>query len=308
MIDIEGARTFLTVIETGTFLEESRRLNVTQSTVSARIKALEERLGQVVFERSKAGATSTQAGQHFERYARAIVRAWEQGRHQAGIPEAFDELLVVGGQYSLWSQLLTHWLLRMRTALPRVAFRAEVGTPVMLSQALSEGLIDIAILHQPRLRQDIEVELLMEDELVLVTTDAGGTFRDRYIYVDWGPSFADQHAQRLPELLPPRTTIGLGCFSAPLLISAEAAGYMPRRLVEPHLRRGYLFETEGTPGSPIRCTWRISRTPRAEHTRKRCACSGPPRRTTSQARSRTRSGRESHRAMCDARTASMRYA
>ena len=38
MIDIEVARTFLAVIETGTFQGAADKVNVTQSTVSARIR------------------------------------------------------------------------------------------------------------------------------------------------------------------------------------------------------------------------------------------------------------------------------
>ena len=44
-MDIELARTFLEIVETGNFIGASKRLNVTQSTISMRIKSLEETLG-----------------------------------------------------------------------------------------------------------------------------------------------------------------------------------------------------------------------------------------------------------------------
>jgi DNA-binding transcriptional LysR family regulator len=44
-MDTELARTFLTIAETGSFVAASERLHVTQSTVSARIRRLEEWLG-----------------------------------------------------------------------------------------------------------------------------------------------------------------------------------------------------------------------------------------------------------------------
>ena len=253
MIDIEVARTFLAVIETGTFQGAANKVHVTQSTVSARIKTLEERLGVAVFTRSKAGAALTSQGYHFERYARAIVRGWEQGRYQAGLPDKYEELLVVGGQYNLWARLLTGWLNDMRAAMPSVAFRAEAGSPAHLSQMIAEGLIDIAVIHHPRFRPDIEVELLMEDDLILVTSDPGGTYEDRYVFVDWGEAYRDWHAQKLPTLMEPRTTVSLGFFGAPFLISSNTAGYMPRRLVQPHIDEGFLFETNNTPvfGYPV---------------------------------------------------------
>ena len=247
MIDVEVARTFLAVIETGTFQGAARQVNVTQSTVSSRIKTMENRLGVRVFERSKAGAEMTASGRLFERYARAIVRAWEQGRQQAGLPKQYKDLLVVGGQYNLWARLLTNWMIGMREALPDVAFRAEAGSPGHLSQLLSEGLLDIAVVHHPRLRPDLETEQLMEDELILVTSDKAGRYLENYVFVDWGEAFRDQHAQSLPELMDARTTVSLGFFGASFLISSGTAGYMPRRLVQPHLEQGFLFETTDTP-------------------------------------------------------------
>ena len=247
MIDVEVARTFLAVIETGTFQGAADKVNVTQSTVSARIRTLEDRLGQRVFARSKAGAQLTSHGYHFERYARTIVRAWEQGRQQAGIPETFADMLLLGGQYNLWARFLSQALVEMQVRMPSVAFKAEAGTPLALSRLLSEGLLDIAVLHQPRLRTDIEVEHLMDDALIMVTTDPQGQFEDRYVYIDWGEEYRDRHAQTLPKLMEPRTTVALGFVGPSFLITSEAAGYLPRRLVETHLQKGYLFEVTHVP-------------------------------------------------------------
>ena len=61
-MDIALARTFLMVAETGSFIDAARKMNVTQSTVSARIKVLEEQFGRSLFERSRNGATLTGAG------------------------------------------------------------------------------------------------------------------------------------------------------------------------------------------------------------------------------------------------------
>ena len=62
-MDINLARTFLMVAETGSFIDAAHRLNITQSTVSARINGLEVLLGRPVFERSKSGADLTAAGE-----------------------------------------------------------------------------------------------------------------------------------------------------------------------------------------------------------------------------------------------------
>ena len=74
-MNIEHLRTFLDVAQTGSFHRSAERLSVSQSTVSARIKGLEERLDRVLFNRSKSGVTVTGAGQRLLRHADIAV-AW----------------------------------------------------------------------------------------------------------------------------------------------------------------------------------------------------------------------------------------
>ncbi len=58
-MDITLARTFLAICQTGNFVRASEQLYVTQSRVSARIKQLEDLLGQHLFIRTKAGASKS---------------------------------------------------------------------------------------------------------------------------------------------------------------------------------------------------------------------------------------------------------
>jgi DNA-binding transcriptional LysR family regulator len=45
-MDTELARTFLEIVSTGSFIRATERLNVGQTTVSARIRTLEQQLGR----------------------------------------------------------------------------------------------------------------------------------------------------------------------------------------------------------------------------------------------------------------------
>ena len=79
-MDIELARTFLTIVETGSFVRAAERLNVTQTTVSARVRSLEDQLRRPVFVRNKSGSTLTPAGEQFQPFARTLVQVWERAR------------------------------------------------------------------------------------------------------------------------------------------------------------------------------------------------------------------------------------
>ena len=54
--------------------------------------------------------------------------------------------------------------------MPDVALRAEFGLPDRLMRQMVEGILDIGVMYTPQLRPGLEVELLMEDELILVST------------------------------------------------------------------------------------------------------------------------------------------
>ncbi len=70
-IDLAQLSAFAAVVDEGSFEAAARRLHVTPSAVSQRVKALESRLGRVLVSRTRpAGATS--AGQVLARYARQV--------------------------------------------------------------------------------------------------------------------------------------------------------------------------------------------------------------------------------------------
>jgi DNA-binding transcriptional LysR family regulator len=130
-MDTELARTFLTVITSGSFISAADRLHVS---------------------RNKAGTTLTSAGRQFQRHAATLVRTIEQARHDIGIPEGFSGTLVIGGRIGLWEEFLLKWLQLMREARPEISVRAESGLEPQLMQGLIEGRIDIGVMYTPQRR------------------------------------------------------------------------------------------------------------------------------------------------------------
>ena len=86
-MNLSELRTFLTIVETGSLIRASERLNVTQSTVTARLKSLEEEVGQSLITRNKSGAVMTAAGVRLHRYADTIANLWQQARQETALPD-----------------------------------------------------------------------------------------------------------------------------------------------------------------------------------------------------------------------------
>ena len=241
-MQIEQVETFLTIAETGNFNKAAERRNVTQSTVSMRIKSLEAMLGCALFDRGKSGAVLTPAGVQFKRFAETMVRAWQQARQEVALPARFETVIRIGGQLTLWDRLIMRWIQWLKEALPDVAVRVEVGLSETLMHQLIEGLLDVSVVYTPQSRPGLVIEHLLDERLVLVSTD--GRHRspkdEGYVYVDWGPEFRLNHGNAFPDLETPALYVSHAAVGLRYILDNGGAGYFSRRLVQPYLAEGRL--------------------------------------------------------------------
>lgn len=245
-MDVTVARTFLIVAETGSFIDAARKMNITQSTVSARIKGLEDQLGRPLFTRSKAGAELTGAGELFQKHALAMVRVWSQAQLQVSLADKHPDHISVGAPLSLWTGFLLKWISGLRIDIPGIAVSAMGGLSSALTQRLIEGTLDIAIMYRPSPPPGLTIEHLFDEEFVLVSSSKQGSRRGQndYIVIDWGSDFLQDHAAAFPELANPALSLELGPLGLDYLLQNECSGYFPARLVKSHVARGRLRQTK----------------------------------------------------------------
>jgi len=247
-MDIDRARTFLEIVHTGSFLKAADRLHVTQTTVSARIRTLEEGLGRQLFVRNRNGATLTPAGREFERFAQSFVQIWERARQQLTIPPGRSSVVALGGELSLWNPLLLDWLVWMKRQQPKIAIHAHVGVPDQLLEQLRTGVLDVAVLYAPKLLPGFKVELIEEEQLVLVRTPARDDDEPLdYVHVDWGPLFAAQGGFGQAAFGEPGLMVGLGPLGLSYILRSGGMGYFRRGVAAPHIEAGELELVEGAP-------------------------------------------------------------
>jgi len=250
-VNIDHMRTFLEVAATGSFQLASDRLNVTQSTVSTRIKVLEQRLDVVLFQRRRAGAELTTAGRHFHRYALTAVRAWEQARHDIALPAELSGMVGLGIQPALWERIGYAWIDRIQSRAPDLGVRTAVDYSESLTRFLCDGFLDVAVLYVPQQRPNLIVERLMEEDLVMVSGDqnraVGGAWTDDYILVDWGEEFRRQHSLAFPGALSSRLQLDNTSMALQFVLARGASGYLLESTVQPYLERGELHRVKQAP-------------------------------------------------------------
>ena len=147
---IEYISTFLEIAECGNFNRAADNLNVTQSTVSARVKLMEDRFGRRLFKRGHAGVELTSAGQQFLQYAHNIQRQWQQAKQRIELPERFNHTIGLGSQVSLWDSLILKWMPWMRKNAAEIALHVEADYSPSVMRQVSDGLFDIGVMYHPR--------------------------------------------------------------------------------------------------------------------------------------------------------------
>ncbi len=245
-MDIDRARTFLEIVHTGSFLKASDRLHVTQTTVSARIRTLEEELGRQLFVRNRNGASLTAAGREFERFAQSMVQIWERARQQLTIPTGRTSVVALGGELSLWNPLLLDWLVWMKREQPKIAIHAHVGVPDQLLEQLRTGALDLAVLYAPKMLPGFRIELIEEEQLILVRTPDRGEPLD-YVHVDWGSGFAAQQGFGHASSATPGLMVGLGPLGLSYVLRAGGMGYFRKGVAAPYIEAGELEPVGGAP-------------------------------------------------------------
>ncbi len=247
-MDLEQARTFLAIAAHGSFLEAAKRLHLTQSTVSVRIRNLEAYLGASLFVRNRAGASLTPAGRRFLRHAKALVLTVEQARHDVGLPSRYRASLRIGGRIALWEGLLPRWVGWMRRTAPDVSIHSEIGFEEDLMRRMIEGTLDIGLMYTPSHAPGLVVEHLFDETLVLVSSrpDLKWPGED-YIYVDWGPGFYAKHREAYPDLERPAQVVNIGWLGIQLIVANGGACFLPQRMARPLVDSGRLFQVGSGP-------------------------------------------------------------
>lgn len=247
-MDIEFVRTFLAVTAAGNFVGAAQRLHVTQSTVSARIQALENQLGAILFRRGRSGAELTQAGRRFLRHAKTLVQTLEQARHDVGLPAGFRGSLTLSGRLALWDDFLPQWVGMMRETYPDISLRLEAGFEEGIMQGLVQGTVDVGVMYTPESRPGLGVERLFEEVLVLVATEPSGAWPNPgYIHMDWGPEFHAQFTTSFPEMAPSAITANIGWLAMQQILHCGGSGYFPARITRDLIDQGQLWQVPGTP-------------------------------------------------------------
>jgi DNA-binding transcriptional LysR family regulator len=248
--------TFLDLAESRSFHRTAERQGLTQSTVSARIAALESALGTALFSRSRAGATLTTEGLKFAPHARALRHAMEEARRSVTPTGTAALSLRLGIQNDLAAGRLGDWVMGFRKALPEVAFYIEPDYSAQMCRDLAAGVLDFAVLYTPHADPDLHFTSLGEIRHRLISSDGdrlSALAPERMVRGNYSAALAAAQAQVLPQMAEAPLAAGQAAAVAVLLDRLGGSAYLPDHAAAPLLASGrFQRVTDAAPiGQPV---------------------------------------------------------
>lgn len=239
-MQIDQIETFLDLLDTKSFNRTADRLDVTQSTVSGRVKALEKALGERLFNRSRSGTQPTTAALRFEPHARVLRRAWADGRADVK-PLGTAVMLRIGIQHDLIDNHVADWLAALRSALPESGFYVDGDYSIQMCRDLENGTLDLGVVFTPRPSPDLYFESLGEVAYQMISTEQTALHAVQptdYILPNYAPAFAQTHAALLPGLSLGSVSSGQAAAVRGLLIALGGTTYLPTEMAQGLIAEG----------------------------------------------------------------------
>jgi DNA-binding transcriptional LysR family regulator len=160
--DIRLLRIFAKVVEAGGFSAAQIDLNISQSTISTHMTALEQRLGVRLCQRGRSGFSLTEKGQRIYQACQRLFASLDEFRSEAG---AVRNRLVGKLSIGVVDNIVTNPASRLHDVInvlnqqaPEVEIAVHVASPTELERAVLDGRFDLGFgacgRHSPYLTYD----------------------------------------------------------------------------------------------------------------------------------------------------------
>lgn len=239
-LDLARLRYFRAVVESGSLSGAARVLGVSQPTLTAAVRSLEEDFGTTLFLRTRSGVVPTTSGELLSRYAEQVFALVEKAEQDIRALET-EEVgrFVIGCHESLGAYFLPGFMSQWDA--PRVELSLMNGTSKDVRDAVIEHAVHFGLVVNPEPHPDLVMMPLFRDAVdFFVKGEAPKDFAEAEARLKAGPLiYAGRifQAQELLERLSVRGIVParlLSCGDLELVKSLTLAGIgvglLPRRV------------------------------------------------------------------------------
>ncbi|MCG7520919.1 LysR family transcriptional regulator [Ruegeria sp. Ofav3-42] len=243
-MQIKALETFLCVAETGGFHAAARRLNVTQTAVSARIKLIEEETGKPLFTRGAGGTNLTDFGRQFRPYAEQMLSLWSFASRDLPDQTQHRIALRLGAQLSVWDPLLVDLAVRYEQRLGQLLLTLNYDHDLNMVEAVATHVLDAALTHEKPSDQRVLYQELTPECLLLVETPDKSD-DPVFVNLELGEIYQD-HVRSTARKASGQTIFLGNCMMAlRYVLQRGGTGYFPEYVIRDQLSAGKLTPVAG---------------------------------------------------------------
>lgn len=247
-LDLDQLRTFVAIVDTGSFTRAAEEVFKTQSAVSMQVRRLEERLGTDLFERSGRAVKLTDAGGRLLTYARRML-SLSQETLSAFDEETIEGHVRIGLPDDYAERFLPEIMARFVRSNPRVELQIACETTSSLIDHIDKGHLDVALVCPSK--TSAWSEIVRREPLHFVTSASHSVHEEAILPLAIGRqdcAWRRQGVDALNRIGRPHRIL-FTSWSAQIVTSAVLAGLAVSVLPECALRPGMrvLGEADGFP-------------------------------------------------------------
>jgi DNA-binding transcriptional LysR family regulator len=179
-MDTRQLQAFCAVVEKKSFSQAAEQLGVTQPAVSLQVRALEQRLGQSLLDRSGRRVEPTEAGRRLYRSAQRMLALEEQLLDEVSADDGrLTGTLAIGASTGPGAHLVPLLLCDFQREHPDLHVALSIWDTQTVIDRVVDRQLELGVVGALRRHRSLEFEPLVRDEIVLAVPPghdaAGGT-------------------------------------------------------------------------------------------------------------------------------------
>jgi DNA-binding transcriptional LysR family regulator len=179
-MDTRQLQAFCAVVEKKSFSQAAEQLGVTQPAVSLQVRALEQRLGQSLLDRSGRRVEPTEAGRRLYTSAQRMLALEEQLLEEVSADDGrLAGTLAIGASTGPGAHLVPLLLCEFQREHPDLHVALSIWDTQTVIEHVADRQLELGVVGALRRHRSLEFEPLVRDEIVLAVPPghhaAGGT-------------------------------------------------------------------------------------------------------------------------------------
>lgn len=158
----------ITIYEVGSFTKAAEKLFVSQPSLSATVKRVEEKIGTPIFDRSTSPLTLTETGYEYMKYAMQIKEIENDfERYASDYGSLLTGKLRIGGSSFFSSFILPNLISEFNKKYAKIEFEIVEDSTRNLISRLGENTLDIVIDNAELNEENVQSKIYKSERLIL---------------------------------------------------------------------------------------------------------------------------------------------